>query len=109
MVLPSRPREVPELGWSQRRITDGGKERWRACYRDARGVIQSAGTYSTEAKADKAWQREEAKSSMGRAGDPRRGRRKFETYVNETWLPNHVMEISTREGYEAYAKVSLKK
>ncbi len=88
-----------ELGWSQRRITDGGKERWRACYRDARGVIQSAGTHSTEAKADKAWQREEAKSSMGRAGDPRRGRRKFETYVNETWLPNHVMEASTRESY----------
>jgi site-specific recombinase XerD len=31
--------------------------------------------------------------------DPRRGRRKFEDYVTNEWLPNHVMELTTRESY----------
>ncbi len=87
------------MGWTVRRATNGGKERWRACYRDVRGVTQSAGTYSTEAKAEKAWQRAEARAALGRAGDPRRGKQKFEAYVTDKWLPNHVMEVSTREGY----------
>jgi hypothetical protein len=32
-------------------------------------------------------------------GDPARGRQRFRRYVEETWLPNHVMEASTRESY----------
>jgi hypothetical protein len=35
----------------------------------------------------------------GRLGDPRRGRQTFRRYVTEEWLPNHVMEASTREAY----------
>jgi integrase len=32
-------------------------------------------------------------------GDPRRGRQTFRQYVEGEWLPHHVMEITTREGY----------
>jgi integrase len=32
-------------------------------------------------------------------GDPRRGRQTFQRYVEVEWLPNHVMEATTREGY----------
>ena len=29
-------------------------------------------------------------------GDPRRGRQTFRDYVEQTWLPNHEIEASTR-------------
>jgi len=87
------------MGWSRRRVSSNGAERWTAYYRDARGVHQSAGTFNTEKQADKAWQKEEAKASLGRASDPRRGRQRFKRYVEDVWLPHHVMEASTREGY----------
>jgi hypothetical protein len=32
-------------------------------------------------------------------GDPRRGRQTFQRYVEVEWLPNHMMEATTREGY----------
>jgi integrase len=87
------------MGWSRRRVSSNGAERWTAYYRDVRGVHQSAGTFNTEKQADKAWQKEEAKASFGRASDPRRGRQRFKRYVEDVWLPHHVMEASTREGY----------
>ena len=34
-----------------------------------------------------------------RFNDPRRGRQTFGRYVTAEWLPNHVMEITTREAY----------
>src|ERR1051326_8480442 len=37
--------------------------------------------------------------SLGRVGDPARGRQTFQHYVEETWLPNHEVEPSTRERY----------
>ena len=37
--------------------------------------------------------------SLGRVGDPARGRQTFRHYVEETWLPNHEVEPSTRAGY----------
>jgi hypothetical protein len=49
--------------------------------------------------ANKAWQQAESRSAEGRLTDPRRGRRKFEDYVINEWLPNHVMELTTREAY----------
>lgn len=87
------------MPWAQKRVNDKGKERWRGFYRDVRGNVQSAGTHSTEAKAVDAARREEIKASLGRVGDPRRGKQKFRNYVTETWLPHHVMEASTRQGY----------
>lgn len=65
-----------------------------ACYRDARGKTRSAGTHSTTAKAEKAWQKAESDLAVGRLGDPKRSRQKFSVYVAETWFPNHEIEHS---------------
>ncbi len=87
------------MGHSYRRTSKDGKPRYAAMYNDARGQRRSAGTYSTRKGADKAWRNAEAKVSEGRLGDPRRGRVSFQTYVEDTWLPNHELEITTRERY----------
>lgn len=87
------------MGYSKKRIGKDGKPRYTACYLDMRGQLYSAGTFSSKKDSDKAWQAAEAKIAEGRIGDPARGRQKFERYVNGIWLPNHVMEATTREGY----------
>jgi integrase len=87
------------MGWTKERVNDEGKIRYQACYRDHRGHERSAGTYSAERQADKAWQRAEAKLALGRIGDPKRGRQTFRRYVIEEWFPNHVIEASTRQNY----------
>jgi len=87
------------MGWTQKRTTRNGGIRYRACYRDLRGQIQTAGTFSSKRNADKAWQKAETRLAEGRLGDPRRGRQTFHRYVTKEWLPHHVMEITTREGY----------
>lgn len=59
-----------------------------------------AGTFARKKDADRAWQAAEVRLAGGRLGDPRRGRQTFRRYVEEEWLPNHVMEATTtREGY----------
>jgi integrase len=90
------------MGWVEARRTAKGKERFRAQYRDERGKKRSAGTYETEKLAIRAWQAAETHVAEGRHIDPRRGRQKFENYVRETWLPNHVVELSTRQNYTYY-------
>jgi integrase len=87
------------LGYLKERLDRNGKTRYTACYLDPRGALRSAGTYSNKKEANRAWQRAEAKLAEGRLNDPRRGRQKFRRYVTEEWLPNHVMEASTREAY----------
>jgi integrase len=87
------------VGFARSREDGLGRVRWAAIYRDLRGRIRSAGTFTTEKAADRAWQRAEFKLAEGRVGDPRRGRQSFRSYVEEEWLPHHVMEASTREGY----------
>ncbi|WP_433531346.1 tyrosine-type recombinase/integrase [Micromonospora sp. CA-263727] len=90
------------MGFSYPRKDGKGRTRYIALYRDIRGDQRSAGTYGSEKQANKAWQAAEVKVAEGRAGDPRRGRQTFERYVRETWLPNHVMELRTRENYTLY-------
>ncbi len=87
------------MGWIEERKTADGKVRYLARYRDARGVTQAAGIHATEPAATKALVRAEFLASENRLGDPRRGRQTFRRYVTQTWLPNHVIEASTREGY----------
>jgi integrase len=87
------------VGFSRRRIGRDGKPRYTAYYVDVKGRERSAGTFSNRKEADKAWQRAETKLAEGRVGDPARGRMTFQRYVEETWLPNHQMEPSTRQGY----------
>lgn len=79
-----------------------GRARYTACYLDIRGRERSAGTYSNKKQAERAWQKAEVKVAEGRAGDPRRGRQTFERYVRDEWLPNHLMELRTRENYVLY-------
>jgi len=90
------------MGWSQERPGKDGKVRFRACYRDLRGHVRSAGTFATKRLADKAWQMAETHAAEGRHTDPRRGRQKFQTYVEDVWLPNHVIELATRQNYTYY-------
>src|SRR5262245_22274328 len=52
--------------------------------------------FQTRSEADRARYLAEARVAEGRANDPRRGRQTFERYVEDEWLPNHVMEVTTR-------------
>src|SRR5947207_9700891 len=87
------------VGYSRKRVGRSGKPRYTAYYLDLRGTERSAGTFGSEKQANKAWQRAEARIAEGRGGDPARGRQTFRRYVEEEWLPHHVMEPTTREGY----------
>lgn len=87
------------MGFSRKRTGRDGKPRYTAYYVDVKGRERSAGTFSNKKEADRAWHRAETKLAEGRVGDPARGRVTFERYVEDIWLPNHVMEPSTREGY----------
>jgi integrase len=87
------------MGYSQKRVGRDGKPRYTAVYHSVRGDRRSAGTFSSKKDSDKAWQQAELRQAEGRLSDPRRGRQTFRRYVTEEWLPHHVMEATTREGY----------
>src|ERR1700750_785028 len=86
------------MGWLVKHSRQNGVTTYTACYRDLRGKVQTAGTFTNEKKADKAWQRAEARQREGRVADPRLGRPTFERFV-EASLPKHIVEPSTRAGY----------
>jgi integrase len=90
------------VGFSRKRVAKDGRIRYTATYVDLRGSIRSAGTFSTERAADKAWQKAEVELRQGRVGDPARGRQTFRKYVEQQWLPHHVLEPTTREKYTYY-------
>jgi integrase len=90
------------MGYAKKRIGRNGKPRYTAVYVDLRGSERSAGTFGSERAANKAWQNAEAELRQGRIGDPARGRQTFRKYVEERWLPNHVLEPTTREKYTYY-------
>jgi integrase len=87
------------MGYSRKRVGADGKARYTAYFWNLKGKECSAGTFSNKKDSDKAWQKTETKIAEGRAGDPARGRMRFERYVEDTWLPNHRIEPSTRESY----------
>jgi len=87
------------VGYSRKRVGRDGKPRYTAYYQDLADRERSAGTFATKRDADRTWQRAEALLAEGRLGDPRRGRQAFQRYVEDEWLPNHVMEPTTRESY----------
>src|SRR6266511_2020230 len=68
-------------------------------YRDIKGRLRSAGTFSSERLAAKAWQRAESDLAAGRIGDPKRGQQTLRRYVEDEWFPHHVIEATTRENY----------
>jgi integrase len=87
------------MGYSRKRVGQDGKPRYTAYYWDLKGRERSAGTFSSKKRAEQAWQDAEAEVRKGRVGDPGRGRQTFQQYVEQTWLPNHQVEVSTREAY----------
>jgi integrase len=95
------------VGYVKKRAGKNGKPRYTACYLDLRGRLRSAGTFSSEKDANKAWQTAEVKQAEGRLADPQRGRQTFTRYVEDEWLPNHVMEPDTREShtYQIYKHI----
>lgn len=87
------------VGYTKRRLNSRGEARFTACYVDLHGRSRSAGTFTTEKLAQRAWHKAENDQAEGRLGDPARGRQRFRAYVESTWLPNHQIELSTRQGY----------
>jgi integrase len=90
------------MGFTRARVGRDGVVRFQALYTDVKARRRSAGTFSTEKAATRAWQRAEEQVSEGRMGDPRRGQQRFRRYVLEEWLPHHEMEARTRENYTYY-------
>jgi integrase len=90
------------MGFARKRVSNDGKIRYTATYVDLRGSIRSAGTFASERAANQAWQKAEVELRQGRVGDPARGRQTFRKYVEERWLPNHVLEPTSREKYTYY-------
>src|SRR5215467_3716185 len=86
------------MGFSRKRTGTGGRVRYTAIYRDLRGRQRSAGSFATRREADRAWQRAEVMLGMGRVGEPARGRQTFEHYVEDTWFPNHQVEVTHPAG-----------
>jgi integrase len=87
------------VGHSRKRAAKDGRPRYTAYYSDIKDRDRSAGTFTNKKDADKAWQRAEAKMAEGRLGDPGRGRQTFRAYVEQSWLPNHEIEATTRQSY----------
>lgn len=87
------------MGSTRERVGSDGSVRYTALYRDLKGHQRSAGTFTTQRQADRAWQRAESRVAQGYLGDPGRGRQSFRDYVEKTWLPNHEIEASTRQSY----------
>ncbi len=87
------------MGHARKRLGADGKPRYLAIAMDSNGRRISVGTFGTKKAADQAWQRAETKVAEGRLGHPRRGKIRFQTYVETVWLPNHRMEASTRQRY----------
>lgn len=87
------------MGYSRKRRGKNGRVRYQGVYQDSRGMDRSAGTFDSKKLAEKAWQRAQAKVDEGRGEYLVRGKQRFKRYVEETWLPNHIMEATTREAY----------
>jgi hypothetical protein len=64
------------MGFARKRVGKDGKPRYAAIYVDLRGSIRSAGTFTSEKAADRAWQKAEVELRQGHVGDPARAGRR---------------------------------
>lgn len=87
------------MGHSRPRVGQDGKTRYIAYYDDISGRRRSAGTFGSRRDADRAWRTAETKVAEGRIGHLSRSRIRFGEYVRNEWLPNHVIELTTRQNY----------
>ena len=58
-----------------------------------------AGTFSTKREADQAWQGADWPAPQGPGRRSRSRPPEVRGYVEQTWLPHHQIEVSTREAY----------
>lgn len=87
------------MAFTRRRRTKEGDDRFLGIYLDVHGRERSAGAFSTEKQALREAERQEERQAEGRVGSVRDGKQYFRSYVEETWLPNHLIEHSTRQSY----------
>jgi integrase len=87
------------MGFSRKRAGRDGRPRYTAYYLDIRGRERSAGTFVRKKDAEDAWKAAEVAIRAGRRGDPSRGKRLFEAYVLQDWLPYHQLEPGVRSEY----------
>ena len=87
------------MGFSRKRVGRSGAVRYAALFRDPTGQIRHAGSFLSRREADKAWQRAEARQEQGRPTVTRHGGLTFARFVDDSWLPHHVVEPTTKEGY----------
>ena len=90
------------MGFVRERKGENGRVRYMAVYRDLRGQVCSAGSFNAFKAAEKAWQKAEILQEAGVLRNGSRGRRRFRSYVNETWFPNHRIELATRQRYQVH-------
>jgi len=95
------------VAWTAKHRRKDGTVTYTGCYRDLGGVIQTAGTSTDKEKARRAAERAEDAQTEGRVADPRKGRQRFKAYAENTWLPNHVLEASTRGPYRYCLKAHI--
>jgi integrase len=88
-----------EVTWLKARIRQDGTVQYTGMYRDIKNRERSAGTFPSKREALRAARRMESEVDAGRIGDRKRGRQTLTRYVRIEWLPNHVIEDSTRERY----------
>lgn len=90
---------VEITAFARRRRGTDGNEKFLGIYLDVHGQKRSAGSFETQEKAVEAAIRQGERQALGQIGDRRLGKQTFGSYVLDTWLPNHVMELSTRQSY----------
>ena len=87
------------MAWLKSRTKQDGTVQYTGMYRDLQGHERSAGTHTSKREALRKAAAAESQAQAGKVGDPKRGRQTLRHYVEHEWLPNHVMEDSTRESY----------
>ncbi len=87
------------MAFVRKRVGKTGVARYLGIYIDLDGKERSAGSFDTEAKALREAQRVEDRFAEGLAVDRHLGKQAFGDYVSRTWLPNHIIEHSTRQNY----------
>ena len=79
-----------------------GTPSFTGVYEGPDGTRRSAGTFPSRRAALRAAQREEQAVREGRWWDRSLGDITFETYVENSWLPNKHLEDTTRAAYRSY-------
>lgn len=75
------------VGYAFERKGSTGDVRYTAVYRDLKGRLRSAGTFSNRRRAEDAARDAERDASEGRMPDLKRGRQTLHQYVLGEWFP----------------------